>query len=292
MDVKTYTVLEIINLTTNYLNEKQIENARLNAELLIGHVLNLKRVQLYLNFEKPLRTDELDLIRQYLKRRGDHEPLQYILGEAEFYSLRFKLNKYTLIPRPETELLVELVVRQCKEYFKNKSSIKILDIGTGSGNIAIALAKELESSLITAIDVQTEALKIANENAEYHEVTNRIDFVEQNILFSDLNMSNIYDVIVSNPPYISTKEFEELPEDVKLFEPAIALNGGDDGLIFYKRFTDFAKTLIQDNGFVALEIGARQADDVLNLFKNEAHFSSVEIMKDLNQLPRILFATK
>ncbi len=287
-----YRVLDILKLSAEYLEKKGIDNARLNAELLLGHILKLNRVQLYLNFERPLTPAELDEYRQLLRRRAAHEPIQYILGETEFYSLKFKLNRFTLIPRPETELLVETVIDQCRKRFSDKGKVLMLDIGTGCGNIAIALAKNLPDCQIVAIDIQPEAIKIAEQNAANHEVTDRIQFQQLDIFSDQAKWMTQFHVVVSNPPYIARHEFERLPPEVKNFEPYIALDGGKDGLIFYGRVAELVPQLLAPDGFIAVEIGASQADAVKDLFLKTAAFQSIELICDLNRLPRIILAQK
>ncbi|HEX9974889.1 MAG TPA: peptide chain release factor N(5)-glutamine methyltransferase, partial [bacterium] len=284
----SYKLIEILRMCTDYLAKKGIENARLNAELLVGHVLNLSRVQLYLNFEKSVTAEELEQVRNLLKRRANHEPIQYILEATEFYSLKIKLNRHTLIPRPETEILIDTVLDHCTKFGMKKETIQILDIGTGSGNIAIALAKNLANSRITAIDIQSEALTIARQNAEYHQLQDRIDFIQQDIFDIKLSFPEKFDVIVSNPPYISREEIDSLQDEIKNFEPYIALDGGSDGLAFYHHLTNLAPSHLAQDGFIAVEIGANQADRIKNIFANSALFLYIEIINDLNKLPRVL----
>ncbi len=286
----SYKVIEILKMSTDYLATKGIENARLNSELLLGHVLKMNRVQLYLNFEKPLTVPELDLFRAFLKRRANHEPIQYILEETEFYSLKLKLNRHTLIPRPETEILVDTVIDNCKKFEDQEKTIRILDIGTGSGNIAISLAKNLKRAFITAIDIQNEALQIAKINAEYHQVDHKIEFLKRDIFTENLDFSCIFHVIVSNPPYISKHEFEALPKEVKDYEPYIALNGGPDGLTFHRRLAQLSKQFLMSDGIIAIEIETFQSDKVKQLFSETELFRQIEIIKDLNGLPRVLLA--
>jgi len=287
-----YRVIDILKLSSDYLQKKGIENPRLNVELLLGHVLKLSRVQLYLNFERPLSLPEVDSFRQFLKRRASHEPIQYILEETEFYSLKLKVNRHTLIPRPETEILVDKVIEHCKQNFDQQKTVQILDIGTGSGNIAIALVKNLEPSFITAIDIHNEALLVAKQNAEYHQVSYKINFLQQDIFSKTLDFASIFDVIVSNPPYISKTEFEQLPREVKDYEPYIALNGGVEGIDFYSRLAEIAERLLSPTGFVAVEIGASQAEKVRNIFSQKRLFQSIVVIKDLNGIRRVVIARK
>ena len=287
-----YRIIEILKMSTEYLEKKGIENPRLNVELLLGHVLKLSRVQLYLNFEKPLAPSELDQFREFLKRRAGHEPIQYILGEVEFYSLKLKVNRSTLIPRPETEILVDTVIEQYKKNFDQQKTVEILDIGTGSGNIAIALAKNINDAHIAAIDIQKEALDIARQNADFHQVCQKINFIKQDIFAENTELASKYHIIVSNPPYISRAEFEHLPLEVKNYEPYIALDGGEGGLTFHRRLVELSKKLLLPYGFVAIEIGAFQSDNVYQVFFNSDSFQEIEIINDLNGLSRVLLAKK
>lgn len=290
MDAKIYRVIDILNLTTEHLNSRGFENARLNAELIAAHVLNMSRVQLYLNFEKPLAQDELDKLRQLLKRRAQHEPIQYITGETEFYSLKFNVNRSTLIPRPETEILVEAVINNCVQSGNAENPIQILDIGTGSGNIAIALAKHIEHSNITAVDIQPGSLRVAQQNSELHRVQHKIEFLEGDIFNTLFPDKKVFDIIVSNPPYISEQEYIDLTEDVKNYEPEISLKAGNNGVAFYHRIVELARDLLKTGGAVAVEIGANQADSVHNIFSHESIFKTIEIIHDLNKLPRVVLA--
>lgn len=286
----TYRVIELLKMSTDYLDKKQIDNPRLNSELLLGHVLKMNRVQLYLNFEKPLTGDELDRYRDLLKRRGTHEPIQYILGETEFYSLKLKVNRHTLIPRPETEILVDTAIGQVQKIFDPEKTIEILDVGTGCGNIAIALAKNIERSFVTAIDIHDETLQVAEQNAKFHQVDHKVTFFKQDIFTNNLNLSCKYNMIVSNPPYISQQEFELLPREVRDYEPYISLNGGNDGMNFYRRLATIAKQLLLAQGFIIIEIGASQAKTIKELFSKKSSFRSNEIINDLNGMPRVFLA--
>jgi len=291
MSVKKHLVIDIINKTSDYLKNKGIGNARLNAELLIGFVLNLDRVQLYLNFEKPLQQSEIEKLKTLLKRRATHEPIQYILGETEFYSLKFKVNHHTLIPRPETELLVDITLDICKNDFHDLNRINILDIGTGSGNIPIALTKNKNRIWMTAIDVDSEALKIAQENARYHDVAERIDFKHQDVYKDLSDGSQQFEIIVSNPPYITKHEMAELPLDVKNFEPKTALYGGENGLDFYFRICELV-SLLKENGCIIVEIGAFQSEQVVDIFSKDNIFRHIKVSKDLNKNSRVVLAKR
>jgi release factor glutamine methyltransferase len=288
-----YRVIDILKMSTDYLQKKGIENPRLNVELLLGHVLKMNRVQLYLSFEKPLQASELDQFRAFLKRRSNHEPIQYIIGETEFYSLKFKVNRYTLIPRPETEILVDKIIEICNKTFSQLDKIIVLDIGSGCGNIAISLAKNIQNAYILGIDINAETVKTASENAQIHNVEDRIRFKVADVFKADFlkKLTNRFDIIVSNPPYVSQEEYNTLPIEVKNFEPYIALNGGEDGLTFYRWMLQISKDILRPDGIIGFEIGYNQG----KLIKEVAlklGFKDVEIFKDLNKIDRVIIAWK
>ncbi|MFQ6114321.1 MAG: peptide chain release factor N(5)-glutamine methyltransferase, partial [bacterium] len=265
---KDWYILEILNYSTDVLAKGGIENPRLNAERLLSHSLNMNRVQLHLNHDRPLSKPELQRFRFFLNRRLKQEPLQYILGEAEFMSLPFKVNSSVLIPRPETEILVEKVLQMCAERFNHKSTITVLDIGTGSGCIAVSLAKYLKGCRVTALDISKEALKTAEENARLNDVENKIQFVVADFLDSKFpeERAQKFDVVVSNPPYVSAGDFQKLPAEIRNYEPAVALEDGHDGLTFYHRIVDFSLKCLRPMGFVAVEVGLGQAHPVERIF--------------------------
>ncbi len=283
---KKWTLIELLNVTADYLAEKEFEEARLNAERLLAHALGMSRIELYTNYDRPLTPDELAGFKSLLKRRLAHEPLQYILGEAEFYSLPFKVSPAVLIPRPETELLVEQVVSHCRNVFADEDEIQILEIGTGSGCIAIALAKNISNAVLTAVDISHEALKIAYGNARAHEAD--VAFHERDALKPwPPEYLNLFDVVVSNPPYVSFAEYESLPPEIKNYEPKIGLLGGNDGLEFYRKFSNILPTLLKPNAYAFFEIGERQAASVRNIY-SDSGFSGIRIIDDLAGKNRIV----
>ncbi len=277
------TILEAINRSTEYLENKGIESSRINAELLLTHVLTCKRLDLYLFFDRPLTLEETDLYREYLKRRVKFEPLQYILGEVEFYGLKFKVNPSVLIPRPETELLVETILAG----FDNKQKFRILDIGTGSGNIVISLAKYFNNSKFIAIDISEDSLKLASENAKLNFVTGIIDFRKNDILTEQFNSIDKFDIIVSNPPYISINEYQNLQPELRVYEPKIALTDNADGFKFYHSIISKADSMLKKGGKLYLEMGDGQTDTVYNLFL-KYNFNKVETVKDYQNIERII----
>ncbi len=282
------TVLESLRLSTEYLNNKGIESPRLNAELLLADILGLKRLELYLQFERPLTEDEKTKYREYLKRRASHEPLQYVLGYSEFMGKRFKVTPDVLIPRPETELLVEKISNENALFSGN-----ILDIGTGSGNIAIMLAGYFPEAKIVSVDISEKALEIAKLNSkEILGNENRVEFVLADLFeVNFLKDYESFDIIVSNPPYISQKEMKNLQTEVKDFEPRIALTDNADGLSFYEEIAKKSDYLLQNEGTLYLEIPEGVAEKVKTILE-EKEFAEIEITKDYSDIERIIKAKK
>ncbi|MCX7876176.1 MAG: peptide chain release factor N(5)-glutamine methyltransferase [Melioribacteraceae bacterium] len=279
------TVLEAINLSTSYLEKKNIESPRLNAELLLANILTCKRIDLYLSFDRPLKENEIIKYRDFIRRRGNNEPLQYILGKVEFYNLEFMVNNSVLIPRPETEILVEEII----SVNKSKSNLKILDIGTGSGIIPICLAKNLTNPILTAIDISVEAIEVAKQNAINNHVDEKISFINE-----DINKFNIendsFDIIVSNPPYISVNEYQTLQNEVKNYEPKIALTDNNDGVTFYKLIIDKSIKWLKPNGYLFFELGYNQRK-VVEFLMNE-NFNQIKIVKDFQNIDRVIYGVK
>jgi len=281
------TVLESINLSTQYLNQKGIESPRTNAELLLADILNCKRLDLYLSFERPLSADEVQKYREHIKRRGNFEPLQYVISRVEFYGLELKVNPSVLIPRPETELMVENILNQ----FPKDEKLIILDIGSGSGNIAIALAVNLPSSKIVTTDVSEEALLVAKENSERHKVSERIKFVKHNILKNDLSSFPMFDIVVSNPPYVSKVSYSTLQKEIKNFEPAIAVTDEGDGYTFYREISAKASVKLKENGKLFFEVAQGQSEEVVEIMTKN-NFKNIGIIKDYQNIDRVIFGER
>jgi release factor glutamine methyltransferase len=280
--VKAWRVLDILKVTEAAFRERGITNPRLNAELLLADTMGESRINLYLNFEKPLTDSEVSAYRNKVKRRLKFEPLQYIRGKTEFYGLEFKVTPDVLIPRQETEILVERVLG-----FIDSSGMncpKILEIGTGSGCISIAIAANAECN-IRAFDISNEAVKIAEVNAAANGTGDKIkieavDFFDPGVTFEG------YDIIVSNPPYISAQDVPGLNEEVNGFEPYIALTDDGDGLSFYKRIFELYNDS-QNKPAVFLEIGDGKKEAIVKLLSNSA-INNYSIHNDLMNMPRVL----
>lgn len=274
--MKHWTILEILNWTTDYFQTQNIDNPRLNAELIIAHVLGYKRFDLYLNFDEPVLSPKRDLIKKYIVRRANHEPIQYILGETTFYGYRIRLTPDVLIPRPETEYLVELIL--CE----SKHQSKVLEIGTGSGAISIALKKQHPDFDIVATDISAAVLNIADQNAKENETD--IDFIQSD-LFE--NIDGKYDIIVSNPPYITEEEYTTLAKEIRKFEPGIALIAPEHGFYYYHKILSEASQYLKKDGLIYFEIGSKQASRIKKLAEKYG-FKILALNKDLNGFDRIL----
>ncbi len=285
---KKWTVKELIKVTTDYLRKKSIDEPRLTTEILLAHTLNLKRVSLYLNFNQPITHKELSIFRDYIKRRLDDEPVQYIIGRSGFMGFDIETKKGVFIPRQETEILVS----ETKKWIEaNKSGKFILfEIGTGTGAISIFFAKRFENMEIYASDISEIAFECAKTNSMNYHLDEKIFLLTGQVLepFKNKEKAN---VLISNPPYIPSSELEKLPEIVKQ-EPREAFDGGDDGLKFIKRIIHEANDFLKPRSFIALEIGIDQAENVKQLFEKEKSYKDIRIIPDLRGIKRVATAEK
>jgi len=278
------TVLESLNLSTDYLQKHGIVSPRINAELLLSSILNCKRLDLYLAFDKPLSDDEQEKYRNFLKRRAKFEPLQYITGSVEFYGIEIKVNPSVLIPRAETEILIDTVIEQVKK----EDEINILDIGCGSGNISIALAANIPNCKVFGTDISNDALKISMENAEANGVKNKIEFYQKDILTDDFSDLPKMDVIVSNPPYVSEEKFAMLQNEIKFFEPNIAVTDFSDGYKFYRAISERAKQLLKPGGKIFFELSENQRIKVKETMEANG-IKEIKINKDYLNIERVIY---
>jgi release factor glutamine methyltransferase len=282
---KPWKLIDLLKTTTGYFQKKNIENPRLNAERLLCPVLKMERINLYVEFERLITENELSQYRAFVSRRANNEPLQYILGETEFMGLPFKVTPDVLIPRPETEILVEEVLKLKDQ---NKSLTNMLDIGTGSGCIPISLAHFWSDAHFTGIDISGKALKIANENKALNQTEN-VSFVEKDIFstWPDEEVAQNFDIIISNPPYVTDEEIGGLHNEVKDFEPSIALTDFRDGLRFYRHIFSLINKKKLRTQFLFLEMSGSQPEKIVNEAKKYS-FKSVEVIKDLTDIERVL----
>lgn len=258
---------------------------RLDVETLLQKVLGVDRLYILLNLERVLSEDEEQLFNKFINERLNNRPIAYIVGNREFMGLDFFVKEGVLIPRPDTEVLVEEVI----ELAKKKDAKNILDIGTGSGAITVSLAKYLENVKVTSVDISDIALEIGKRNAISNEVDDRINFVKSD-LFTNIDKETKFDIIVSNPPYIKREVIETLDKQVKDYEPYNALEGGVDGLDFYRAITKQAKNYLKKGGILAYEVGHDQSEDVSKLMEIDG-YTNIYTLKDLQQIDRVVIGT-
>lgn len=274
-----WTVLKILRWTADYFRDKGIDSPRLDAELLLADTLAMDRVGVYLHYDRPLSPEELAAYRSRVRRRADHEPVQYILGESEFWSLALEVGPEVLIPRPDTEVLVEEVLARITE------GAHLLDVGTGSGAIALAVAHEKPDVRVTAIDNSPAALRIARRNAERHGLADRIRFLEADLARLP---DEVFDLVVSNPPYVAAPEWDALMPEVRCHEPRSALYGGVDGLDAYRHLSRQAVAILRPGGWLLVEVGATQATVVATMLQ-KAGLTGCGVRKDYADLPRVVY---
>lgn len=281
------TVHDILNESTNVLEALEITSARLDAEVLLAFYLGCERLDFFKNPEMVLDEQRIAGYRDLIARRLRWEPVAYITGRKEFWTFSLEVSRDVLIPRPDTEIVVEEALDICRRI--NASKIKILDIGTGSGAIALALAKEIPNSKITATDISAPALALARKNAHSLKLDNKIDFQQEDLFGA---VEGFFDIIVSNPPYISEDEYEELPAGVKDYEPRIALWAGKNGLEVYEKLIGKAPGYLKKNGWLLLEIGAKQEQSVRGLMDESGFYDSIAMRRDYAGFPRVVRARR
>jgi release factor glutamine methyltransferase len=291
LTLRVVTVLEVIKRSTEFLEKKGVDSPRLQTELLLAHLLGLRRMQLYLNFERQLSQAEIDNLRELIKRRSRREPLQHIVGSTSFCGLELAVNRHVLIPRPETELLAEqgwIFLNQTLNAVPTAASRPrtALDLGTGSGCLAIALATHCPTAQFFATDISAEAIELARQNAARHQVVDRIHFF-QGDAFAALESPVSFDLIISNPPYIASAEIPTLQAEVRDHDPHQALDGGPDGLAFYRRIAAEAAPFLKAGGKIMLEFGDGQAQSISDIFESQKWIVEA-IVEDYTQRPRII----
>ncbi|WP_019554285.1 peptide chain release factor N(5)-glutamine methyltransferase [Propionispira raffinosivorans] len=286
MKNEVWTIGSIIKWTEQYFRDKGVDSPRLDAEVLLSHVLKKERIYLYIHFDEPLEAAELASFRDMVKKRVQRIPVAYIVGAREFMGLTFAVSPMVLIPRPDTEILVEAVI----ERFKDKAQIKFVDIGTGSGAIVLSLLHYLPLACAAAVDISQDALTVAAENAETLLVKDRVDFYLGDV-YAPLTAEK-FDAIISNPPYIPNEDIAELEPEVRDFEPYGALAGGMDGLDFYRRLIVGGSERLKDGGFMAFEVGINQAGTVAALAESIPELGKAEILKDYAGIERVVILYK
>ena len=275
---------EIIKRGSKFLKKNKIKNPYLDTELILSKVTNKKREEILLNINNKLDNKDITKFQKYLSRRYEKEPMAYILGYKHFWKSKFLINKSVLIPRPDTELIIEETLK----YLPLDKSKKILDVGTGSGCIIVSLLKERPKCTATAIDISKNAINVAKTNAKLHQLENKINFINIDI---DKFKSYNYDLIISNPPYINSIELNRLDDDIKFHEPMLALSGGSDGFRDLKKVIIKSRKLLKVNGKLILEIGHTQKNQCLSILKKNGYYIN-RLSKDLSGKDRCIVSTR
>ena len=291
MSQKPWTVGELLKVTAEYLRNKKIDSPRLNAELLLAHQLRVDRIRLYLNLEQPLHEREVSGYRSLIKRRVNREPLQHITGTQEFWSLEFTVAPQVLVPRPETEVLVEKII----ELYRKKCLLdhpKILDLGTGSGVIAVVIAREIPEAEIWATDISRDALDLAVLNSHKHGVKETIHFLCGDMFEAIDNQGLKFDVIASNPPYIPSRLLGSLAPEVRDYEPRLALDGGEDGMSLVAKIITEAADHLNQGGWLVVEMDPDQTPTAMNLIQQSGNYSAPERIKDYSHRHRVVVTQK
>jgi release factor glutamine methyltransferase len=283
---ETWTVGRMLQWTAGYFRRKGLPEPRLEAEILLAHVLGWERMSLYVNYDQPVNKEERASYRQIIKRRIQGEPVAYLVGYKEFFSLKFKVTSDVLIPRPDTEVLVETAIEQGRNQV---GLLEVADVGTGSGVIAVTLAAYLPQAQIYAVDISERALLVAMENAALHGVADCITFMPGDLLQPLVNANTRLDMVVANLPYVPAAELSRLDPGVRVFEPRLALDGGNDGLAYYRRLIPQAYGSLKAGGWLLIEIGYDQASQVMQLLND---FQEVRVIPDLAGRERVVAARK
>jgi release factor glutamine methyltransferase len=278
-------ISSFLNWSQSQLAEAGVLSPRIDSEIILAHTLNLSRADLWTQDKRILSESEIKIVKKYMERRLNREPISLIVGHQEFWSLDFVVDENVLTPRPETELLVEIALNCIIS-----PPTKVLDLGTGSGALAVTMAKEVSDCKISAIDIDPKALSIAKENATRHGVVDQIEFICADLRTS--NWSGCFSMILSNPPYIKSAEIQKIMPEVRNFEPEKALDGGITGLDFYQAIIPMAIDRLEENGFLILEIGHDQADEVKALLNNLSCYQNIEVIQDYSGYDRVIKAQK
>ncbi len=280
------TVYDALLYGTNTLKEHNIESYLIDAKVMLCHLLNCDKNYLLVHKNDEISSDLFSKYKEFINKRADNMPVKYITGICEFYSLDFYVNKNVLIPRPDTEIIIDCAIKE----FKKDEDLKILDLCTGSGCIGISLATSFKNSNVTMVDISDGAIEVAKKNIRKHNLENRVKVIKKDILTDTIDEK--YDLIVSNPPYINEKDYEILQKDVREYEPEIALISPQDEYKFYKRIIDVYSFSLKNDGIILLEMGYNQWEYLYNYADKSNNFSKIQIEKDLSQINRVLILKK
>jgi len=290
---KAWKTLDLLKVTTDHFKKKGIESARLDAEVLLAHTLGCKRLDLYVHFDRAVPPEKLSAFREVVRQRSAGRPVKYILGRSEFMSLELAVSEAVLIPRPETETVVEAAVEKLQAMTDRPEPL-VMDLGTGSGCIAVSIAVEIRNARLIATDLSPEALAVAKANAERHGVAGRIQLLQGDFLdaVAGSGMEGLVDLIVSNPPYVSEAELPTLAPEVRLYEPKAALVAGPDGLAAYQKIVPAALGFLRAGGWLVLELGRGQLDAVRAVAEAAGGYEAIASVKDYLKIDRAFLARK
>lgn len=288
---ESWTIRDLLKVTTEYLKKKEIDSPRLSAEVILAWQLNINRVKLYLNFDQPLHDREVAAYRSLIKRRLNREPIQYITGTQEFWSLDFVVGPQVMIPRPESEILVEQVVSLYhQKRMPETQNPRILDLGTGCGVLAIVVARELKEATLWASDVSPDALNLARLNAKKHGVEDRVKFMLGDMWQGFSNQLLSFDFILSNPPYIASGAIDLLPSEIRDYEPTLAFDGGEDGMFFIRKIITEGPRYLNTGGWILLEMDPEQTSKAFKLIENINSYREKIRLRDYSHYYRIVMA--
>ena len=291
--MKVWTIGELLKVSADYLKQKGVEAPRLSAEILLAHQLRLPRIQLYLQYDQPLKDQEVEGYRSLIRRRLNREPIQYITGLQEFWSMEFKVNPRVLIPRPETEVLIEQAVSLGRETPSfREEGVQLLDLGTGCGALAVVLAREFEKARIFATDLSEEALEVARGNAETHGVQARIEFKTGDWFAPFAEEGILFHMILSNPPYIPSEAFGALSPEVREHEPRMALDGGEKGMADIHRILRDAGGFLHPGGWILMEMDPEQTLAAVRIIEETGRFDEHRRIQDYSRRYRVVMARK
>ena len=286
------TIREALLWASSFLEQAQTKDPRFEAELLLRHCLQMERTAFLASMPDPIGQDTLEKLRELLNRRAAHEPIQYMLGEQGFYGRDFLVAPGVLIPRPETEILIEHILLHADRLWEKDARLAAVDLGTGSGAITLTLACERRHWQVSTVDISPDALAIARKNAKRFGVEGSVHFIQGNLTEPLMEKGERFDILVSNPPYIPSTDVDELEQEVQGYEPRLALDGGKDGLDFYRRICEALPVLLKETALVGFEVGIHQAHDVKQLMAASGVIDQVEIIPDLAGIDRVVIGWK
>lgn len=296
--VEKFTISSLLEKGIDALGEGDYLNPLLDAQILLMHVLDVEKIYLYTHNKELVDKKVAEKFLELIDKRSKRYPLQYIIGRQEFMGLDFKVREGVLVPRPDTEVLVEKIIELVESGYFDKENkreeIRIVDIGSGSGAITLSLAHFIKNAFVYSIDISKTALSVARENAKLHDLESQVKFLNGSLLkpLNDENLQGKVDILVSNPPYIPTKTIEKLQREVSTYEPKLALDGGEDGLDFYREIIDESGVFLSKPSIIAFEIGHDQADDIKNLLKMSGNFDKISVVTDLSGLDRVIIGQR